>query len=69
MPQEEAIKRWNEPCQWCLGVDEIDREVDCIESHFLTDSNCIAFEFQFCPSCGRPLTPEAWVILMNRLKG
>ena len=23
----------------------------------------------FCPSCGRPLTPEAWAMLEKRLRG
>lgn len=25
--------------------------------------------FQFCPKCGRPLTPEAWAMLEKRLRG
>ena len=28
-----------------------------------------AFKINFCPECGRPLTPEAWVELEKRLSG
>lgn len=28
-----------------------------------------AFKINFCPECGRPLTPEAWEILEKRLRG
>ena len=28
-----------------------------------------AFKINFCPECGRPLTPEAWAELEKRLRG
>lgn len=28
-----------------------------------------AFKINFCPECGRPLTPEAWAMMEKRLRG
>lgn len=52
-------------CDACKGSET----EDCVESLFMSDSECAAFNFMYCPKCGKPLTPEAWAMLEERLRG
>ena len=56
--------KW-EFCLWCKDLQYLPHEM-CADVKMPGGS---AIGASFCPSCGRPLTEEAWAELERRLKG
>ena len=62
-----------EPCEWCGSVGKKpDNWVCSLEDdngHTVTnDHMVVCATANYCPSCGRPLTEEAWAELERRLR-
>ena len=62
-----------EPCEWCGSVGKKpDNWVCSLEDdngHTVTnDHMVVCATANYCPSCGRPLTEEAWADLERRLR-
>ena len=72
-----------EPCEYCEGheypeevsmltADEYESDRGMYIYNGILVSNSGEFQMRkidFCPVCGRPLTPEAWAELEKRLRG
>lgn len=70
-----------EPCEVCMEQDDPCLKDNCFrKSGRVCGYNCDKLarymnnakrihDANFCPHCGRPLTPEAWAILERRLRG
>lgn len=60
-----------EPCEYCNGAKYVYGQASAVVPN--GDKGQIEKEidgdFDYCPECGRPLTPEAWAMLENRLRG
>lgn len=54
--------RW-EGCFLCKDATYLDGDVCVSGTHYIGLS-----EFDFCPTCGRPLTEEAWAELEKKLE-
>ena len=63
-----------EPCEWCGSVGgKPDNWVCSLEDdngYTVTNNHMVVCATaNYCPVCGRPLTPEAWAELEKRLRG
>lgn len=63
-----------EPCEWCGSVGgKPDNWVCSLEDdngYTVTNNHMVVCATaNYCPVCGRPLTPEAWTELEKRLRG
>ena len=60
-----------EPCEYCNGAKYVYGQASAVVPN--GDKGQIEKEvegdFDYCPECGRPLTPEAWDMLEKRLRG
>lgn len=60
-----------EPCEYCNGAKYVYGQAIAVVPN--GDKGQIEKEvegdFDYCPECGRPLTPEAWDMLKKRLRG
>lgn len=60
-----------EPCKLCGGAKYVYGQASAVAPN--EDKGQIETEvegdFDYCPICGRPLTPEAWAELEKRLRG
>lgn len=60
-----------EPCGYCAGAKYVYGHASAVTPN--GDKGQIETElegdFDYCPECGRPLTPEAWAELEKRLRG
>ena len=60
-----------EPCEYCGGAKYVYGHASAVVPN--GDKGQIETEvegdFDYCPECGRPLTPEAWAMLEKRLMG
>lgn len=54
-----------EPCEFCKI--ELNKYPYIMACDKYSESNT-AYEPEFCPGCGRPLTEEAWLMLEKRLE-
>lgn len=66
-------ERW-EPCEWCGSIGEKpDNWVCTLEDdngHTVTNNHMVVCApVNYCPVCGRPLTPEAWEEMERRVNG
>lgn len=64
-------EKW-EPCEWCGSIGEKpDNWVCTLEDdngHTVTNNHMVVCApVNYCPVCGRPLTPEAWEEMEKRL--
>lgn len=64
------------PCEYCGGdiddrpfLDSNDLYIGDNGRLMTCDMNSSLCEIQFCPKCGRPLTPDAWDALEKRIGG
>ena len=59
------------PCEYCNGAKYVYGQASAVVPN--GDKGQIEKEvegdFDYCPECGRPLTPEAWAELEKRLRG
>ena len=59
------------PCECCNGAKYVYGQASAVVPN--GDKGQIEKEvegdFDYCPECGRPLTPEAWDMLKKRLRG
>lgn len=59
------------PCECCNGAKYVYGQASAVVPN--GDKGQIEKEvegdFDYCPECGRPLTPEAWAMLEKRLRG
>lgn len=66
-------EKW-EPCEWCGSVGKTpDNWVCTLEDdngHTVTNNHMVVCApVNYCPVCGRPLTPEAWEEMESRING
>ena len=72
-PAHIDLEAW-EPCEWCGSVGKKpDNWVCSLEDdngHTVTNNHMVVCATaNYCPVCGRPLTPEARAMLEKRLRG
>lgn len=70
-PARIGREKW-EPCEWCGSIGEKpDNWVCTLEDdngHTVTNNHMVVCApVNYCPVCGRPLTPEAWEEMEKRL--
>lgn len=67
-----ALKEW-EPCDECRNKCCFNCLYDNLSMQSEPCNSCDGDKWEtkhlFCPNCGRPLTPEAWSMLEQRLRG
>ena len=66
-------ERW-EPCEWCGSIGKKPGNWVCTlendNGHTVTNNHMVVCApVNYCPVCGRPLTPEAWEELERRING
>ena len=66
-------EKWK-PCEWCGSVGKTPDNWVCTleddDGHTVTNNHIVVCATaNYCPSCGRPLTEEAWAELEKRIRG
>lgn len=71
-PAHIAREKW-EPCEWCGSFGKASDNWVCTleddDGHTVTNNHIVVCATaNYCPSCGRPLTEQAWAELVKRLR-
>lgn len=66
-------EKW-EPCEWCGSFGKTSDNWVCTleddDGHTVTNNHIVVCATaNYCPSCGRPLTPEVWEEMERRING
>lgn len=72
-PERIDREKW-EPCEWCGSFGKTSDNWACTleddDGHTVTNNHIVVCATaNYCPSCGRPITEQAWAELERRING